>query len=244
MQAVIMVGGSGIRLRPFTYVIPKPLLPIGDETLLENMIRSLNNSGFDEIFLMTSYQHEKFNQCYKYESKYGVSINICHEEEKMGTAGGITSLKGRLDNDFLVLNGDLLVKMDFLNMFNYHRDYKADLTIGVTEFSYRLPYSVVKFNSENTLIEITEKPTQIYNVNSGIYVLNSSLFKMLLKEEYLDMPRLISLAKKNAKKIIKFDIGNCWLDIGQLEDYEKVVHTIEEWNEEHPACRNERLNET
>ena len=230
MQAVIMVGGSGIRLRPFTYVIPKPLLPLGNETLLENMIRSLKDSGFDEIFLMTSYQHEKFNQCYEYEERYGVKVNICREKEKMGTAGGIISLRERLDDDFLVLNGDLIVKMDFLDMFKHHRDNKADITIGVTKFNYRLPYSVVEFDGNDRLTEISEKPTQTFVVNSGIYVLNSSILEFLRKPGYLDMPGLISLAKDQGKKIIRFDIGSRWLDMGHLEDYERAVDVIEAWN--------------
>jgi len=234
MQAVIMAGGYGVRLRPFTYAIPKPLLPLGDATIIENLIQSLSRDGFNEFFLITSYQHKKFDLCYEYEDRYGVKINICHEKKKMGTAGGIISLRDKLDHNFLVLNGDLLVKMSFCEMFNYHRNSKADITIGATEFNYKLPYSVVEFNEDSELTNIVEKPTYKFIVNSGIYVLNTSIFEVVRRADYLDMPELISLAKDKNKKIIKFDIGNCWLDIGQLTDYEKVVDLIEEWNKGHP----------
>jgi NDP-sugar pyrophosphorylase family protein len=232
-----MVGGSGLRLRPFTYVIPKPLLSLGDNTtILENMVQTLSKNGFTEIFLMTSYQHKKFNQCKKYENKYGVKINICHEEEKMGTIGGVISLKDQLDNNFLVLNGDLVVKIDFRDIFNYHRGNDADITIGVTEYRYKLPYSVVEFNRNNELTNITEKPAYPFIINSGIYVLSTSIFELLEKTDYMDMPGLISIAKERNKKIMKFDIGDCWLDMGHLDDYEKAIEVIEEWNKDHPTC--------
>lgn len=232
MQAVIMVGGRGVRLRPFTYVIPKPLLPLWDITILEYTIQSLTKDGFNEIFLMTSYQHEKFKQCHEYEKKYSIKVNICFEGKKMGTAGGIMLLKDRLDDNFLALNGDLIVKMNFYSMFNYHLNNKADITVGTTEFSLTVPHGVIELNKDNELINMIEKPKYSFVINSGIYVLNSSIFELFeLKEHtnYLDMPELIALAKIKNKKIRTYDVGERWLDTGQLDDYERAVDKIEEW---------------
>ena len=232
MQAVIMVGGRGVRLRPFTYVIPKPLLPLGDVTILEYIIQSLCKDGFDDIFLITSYQHKKFEQCYEYIEKYGIKITICFEGKKMGTAGGIKLLRHRLDDNFLVLNGDIIVKMNFCSMFSYHLNNKADMTIGATEFSIAVPHGVIEINEKNELINAVEKPRYSSTINSGIYILNSSIFELFeLKEhgDHLDMPALVSLANSRKMKIKTYDIGAHWLDTGQLDDYEQAVDRIEEW---------------
>ena len=230
MQAVIMVGGMGVRLRPFTYSIPKPLLPIGNITILESIVQSLCENGFDELFLMTSYQSHKFDQCIGYEKKYGIKLNVCREKTKMGTVGGISLLKGQLNNDFLVLNGDLVVDVDFLSMFNYHLKNKADITVGTTKYDYTLPYGVVESNNDDELIRIVEKPTQSFNINSGIYVLNSSVLHLQGSASYMDMPTLMHLAQSKNKKIVTYDIGEKWLDTGLIENYETALDTIEKWN--------------
>ena len=233
MQAVIMVGGQGVRLRPFTYMIPKPLLPLGGITILEFMIKSLSESGFKEIFLLTSYQHKKFDQCHSYADKYGVTVDICFEGEKLGTAGGITLLRERLNDDFLVLNGDLIVKTDFESMFAYHQSEKADITVGTTEYRINIPHGVVCQDEGSDSIHIQEKPKVPFIVNSGIYALNRSVFELFDSADisnYLDMTALISLANSNNRKVLACDIGDCWLDTGQLDDYQRAVEVIEEWN--------------
>jgi len=231
MQAVIMAGGSGIRLRPFTYAIPKPLLPLGDLTILEYTIRSLSQAGFNEIFLLTSYQHEKFQQCREYENKYQIKINIDFEEERMGTAGGLILLKNRLDDNFLTLNGDILVRMSFRDMFDYHLSNQADMTIGITKFSFTVPYGVVELGRNHELINLTEKAGYSFLVSSGIYILNSSILGLMEHTDYLDMPELIAMARKKHKKLNTFDVGERWLDTGQLDDYERAVGKIEEWSQ-------------
>lgn len=229
MQAVIMVGGMGVRLRPFTYAIPKPLLPFKDKTILEYMVKFLSENGFDEIFLLTLYQHEKFNQCYDYKEKYGIDINICYEEEKRGTVGGISIILDRLDSNFLVLNGDLIIETDLNKMFNYHMNNKADITVGVTDYHFTVPYGVVESDNNCKLLNIIEKPRYSFKINSGIYILNSAIFDLKDNSKYLDMPTLIHKASGLNRIIKTYDIGPYWLDIGQLNDYERAVDKIEEW---------------
>ena len=232
MQAVIMAGGSGVRLRPFTYAIPKPLLPIGigDLTILEYTIQSLSQTGFNDIFLITSHQHEKFQRCHEYENKYGIEIHICFEGKQRGTAGGIILLRDQLNDNFLVLNGDLLVRTDFDSMSNYHLENKADITIGTTTFGFTIPYGVIEFGQDNELANIIEKPKHSALINAGIYILNSSVFDLIEHTTYLDMPELIALAMKGNKRIRTYHVGDRWLDTGQFDDYERAVERIEKWS--------------
>jgi len=233
MQAVIMVGGAGVRLRPFTYVIPKPLLPLRDTTILEYTVKSLCNQGIDEIFLLTSYQNNSFEQCHEYGGKYGGKVSVWFEGKKMGTAGGLKLLEDKLDPDFLVLNGDLLVRMNFTSMVDYHIRNKADITIGTTEFRFTIPHGVVEIDEHEELVNIQEKPTRCSIVNAGIYALNSSMFCLFGSKEnpnYLDMPTLIRLAKHANMKVKTYDIGKRWLDTGELVNYERAVDAIEGWS--------------
>lgn len=229
MQSVIMVGGEGFRLRPFTYTIPKPLLPVGDLTILESLIKSLAEQEFREIFLITCYQHNKFEQCYDYQKKYGVKITLCYEKKKMGTVGAIAMLQEQLKNDFLLLNGDLVVEMDFYAFYNFHVHHAADLTIGITPHEIKNPYGVVESDTENRLVRMVEKPNQIIMINAGIYVLSSSVFSYVKHDECLDMPVLINREQVDNKKILTYNIGNKWLDTGHLENYEIALEKVEEW---------------
>ncbi len=228
-----MAGGQGIRLRPLTYVIPKPLLPLGDITILEYLVKNLSKNGFDDIFLICFYQHEKFRPCLSYAEKYHIKMEMVVEEKGMGTAGGIFLIKKKLDNDFLVINGDLLVDMDFKSMFDFHVTQKADITIGATKYSFTVPHGVIELTDNDHLKSITEKPRYSHLINSGIYVLNVSV---LGSEENgnssLDMPSLISVAKGKNKSVLVYDIGDHWLDTGELDEYERAVGQIEEWSKD------------
>lgn len=238
MQAVIMVGGMGVRLRPFTYAIPKPLLPFKDKTILEHMVKFLSENGFDEVFLLTLYQHEKFRQCHDYKEKYGIKVNICYEEEKRGTVGGISIILDRLEDNFLVLNGDLIIETDLKQMFEYHLNNKADITVGITDYNFTVPYGVIEYDKNNNLINIIEKPRYSFKINSGVYILNSAIFDLKDKTKYLDMPTLIHRTASKNRTIKTYDIGPYWLDIGQLNDYERAVDKIEEWDKKRGSNNN------
>ena len=234
MQAVIMVGGSGVRLRPFTYLVPKPLLPLGNVTILEYMVKSLSNQGVGEVFLITSYQKNRFDQCSEYGSRYGIKVNICFEGKMMGTAGGITLLRNQVNSDFLLLNGDLVVKMDFVSMLENHKNNRADITIGITKYSFTVPHGVIDLDDRSEFVDISEKPTYSFMINAGIYAINPSIVGLLGSKEnleYLDMPSLVTFARDNQMKVNVFNIGEHWLDTGKLVDYERAVDAIEAWME-------------
>lgn len=228
-----MAGGQGIRLRPLTYVIPKPLLPLGNITILEYLIKNLSKNGSNEIFLMCFYQHEKFKPCLSYAQKYNIKMQIIVEEKGMGTAGGIFLIKKKLDDNFLVINGDLLVEMDFKSMFDFHLSQKADITIGATRYGFTVPHGVIELNDNNHLKNIIEKPRYSHLINSGIYVLNLAVLGTgENSNSSLDMPSLISLARTENKNIVVYDIGDRWLDTGEMDEYERAIGKIEEWTKD------------
>ena len=230
-KAVIMAGGEGVRLRPFTYIIPKPLLPLGDSTILDHTINCLIRSGFDEIFISVNYRSKNFDKWMSDVEKYSANIRLIKERKKLGTAGPLYLMKDFLNEDFCMLYGDLIIKVKLDEMYWFHKQKKADITIGITKHCLTIPYAIVEKDGDETLLEMHEKPTYQYCINSGIYVLNPSIFKFLLNEKYTDMPELIDNIKKAGGGICVYDVGDCWMDMGQFSDYEKAVDVIEKWEE-------------
>lgn len=226
-----MAGGEGVRLRPFTYVIPKPLLPVGEVTVLEHTIRELARNGIANVFISTNYHARQFQQCVPYGEKYGVKLCLFKESQKLGTAGALYLIKDSLDDPFCVLNGDLIFKVDIAGMFRMHREKNADITIGIKKHNLTIPYAIIERGQNGDLLDISEKPTYTYFINAGIYVLSPSVLASLSTEAYLDMPTLIDLTRGSGGKVLVYDIGDRWLDMGQISDYERAIDLIEQWND-------------
>ncbi len=229
MKAVIMAGGEGVRLRPFTYIIPKPLLPVGDLTVLEHAIMELARSGIEDIFISTNYHARQFQECTPYGEKYGVKLFLFKENRKLGTAGALYLIKDNLDNPFCVLNGDLIFRVDIAGMFRVHSEKNADITIGIKQHRLTVPYAIIERGADGALFEIKEKPTYTYYINAGIYVLSPSVLASLNAEAYLDMPTLIDSIRGSGGGVFVHDIGDQWLDMGQLSDYELAIDLIDQW---------------
>lgn len=230
-KAVIMAGGEGLRLRPFTYIIPKPLLPLGDSTILDHSIHCLTRNGFDEILISVNYQSKRFDKWMGDTEQHRASIRLIKEKKKLGTAGSLHLMRDFLNDDFCLLNGDLIIKVKLDEMYQFHKEKKADITIGIAKHCLTIPYAIVDKSEDESLLNMDEKPTYQYCVNSGIYVLNPSIFKFLVDEKYTDMPELIDNVKNTGGGIFVYDVGDCWLDMGQFSDYEKAIDVIETWKE-------------
>lgn len=230
-KAVIMAGGEGLRLRPFTYIIPKPLLPLGDSTILDHTVRCLIKNGFDEIFISVNYRSKRFDKWMSDGEKYNADIKLIKENKKLGTAGSLYLMRDFLTNDFCMLNGDLIIKVALDEMYRFHKQNNADITIGVKMHSLTIPYAIINKSEGGTLLDIEEKPTYNYSINSGIYILSPSVFNIMTHEQHKDMPELIDNVKKKGGGIFVYDIGACWLDMGQFSDYEKAVDIIDQWKE-------------
>jgi len=230
MKAVIMAGGSGIRLRPFTYSIPKPLLTAGGITSIENSVKILSKYKICEIYILTHYKSKMFNKTKAYEKKYNVKIKIINEEKKLGTVGGLYLLKKILFKErFILLNGDIFFSFDISKFINFHKKQKSFFTIGIHRHNFQFPYAIIKSNLEKKIKSIKEKPVIKNYINAGIYILDNRIFNFLNGHKYIDMPDLIEKVSKYKKNIFTFDIGEKWVDLGRIEDYRVASRIISKW---------------
>jgi len=217
LQAVIMAGGSGTRLRPLTDDIPKPMLPIGGKPLLEYIIEQLYKAGVNQIYITVNYMSEKIIQHFGDGTNFGVEITYVMENKPLGTAGAL-SLMEKPNKPFLVINGDILTRLDFQEMLSYHRKHKADMTIAARQYEIGIPYGVIE--SDGAYVQhLNEKPQLSFLVNAGIYVLESQAIDFIPKDVLFDMTDLIHNLLQNERVVVNFPIVEYWLDIGHHADY-------------------------
>lgn len=220
-QAVILAGGLGSRLKPFTEVIPKPLLPIGEKAVLEIQIERLKMFGFDEIYLATNYKAEYIESFFGDGSRYGVKLIISKEDKPLGTVGPLTLLKDSLRDNFIVMNGDILSLIDFRDFFEFSKSKKSLLTITIKKIITPFSFGNIFFE-DDYVTNIEEKPDLITYALAGIYAMNKSIFQYIPDNEYFGMDTLIKTLLEKSMKISKYDLHSYWLDIGRIEDYEKA----------------------
>lgn len=220
MRAVIMAGGYGTRLLPLTSQIPKPMLPVGDRPLLEIIVDQLKEAGIRQVNVATHYKSEAISEHFKNGEDFGVDIRYVREDQPLGTAGALSLLE-ESDAPLLVMNGDILTRMDFRAMLDFHREHKAELTIGVREYEFRVPYGVVETDGV-TVKGISEKPIIRQFINAGIYLLNPAVRKLIPNGQPYDIPDLIQLLIKNGRGVVCFPICEYWLDIGKSDDYNQA----------------------
>jgi len=220
VHAVIMAGGFGVRLRPLTDDLPKPMLPVGDRPLLEDIIERLHQSGIRRITILTHYKPAVITDHFGDGRAFGVNIDYVQEETPLGTAGALNLLKTGND-PLLVLNGDILTRTDFTSLFDFHREHSADITVGVREYDFRVPYGVVETNGAN-VTAITEKPVIRNFVNAGIYLLATGIRDHIPQGMCYDMPTLINDHVRAGKTVVSFPVHEYWLDIGHMDDYRKA----------------------
>lgn len=219
-RVVIMCGGKGKRLRPYTTVLPKPLMPIGDHSILELVLRKLAASGFKSITLCVGYLAEIIRAVIGDGEKFGLQIDYVMEEKPLGTIGPLAFIDG-LGDDFLVMNGDVLTDLNPMDVVTEHRSKNADLTIATYERNHQIDFGVLHTDSESGRItDFVEKPTRSYNVSMGIYCLNKSLLKYVPKGEYYGFDHLVLRLLEENKRVQSCIHRGYWLDIGRLEDYE------------------------
>ena len=219
----LLAGGFGKRLHPLTIETPKPLLKIGRSPIIETIIEQFIEYGFHEFYISTHYKSEQIREFFKDGSQYGINIYYVHENEPLGTAGSLGLLPNQLtDLPIIVMNGDLLTKVNFKNLLDFHNANDADATMCIREYESQVPYGVVDIH-QGKIKQITEKPIHKFFVNAGIYVLNKNLISNIDGKTYVDMPEFLQTELKNkAKGINAFPIHEYWLDIGRTEEYNKA----------------------
>jgi dTDP-glucose pyrophosphorylase/CBS domain-containing protein len=220
MRAVIMAGGFGTRLRPLTENVPKPMLPVGGRPLIERIVGQLKESGVDQIVVTTHYKPESIVDHFGDGANFGVTMTYVHEDEPLGT-GGALGLIPTADEPLLVINGDILTQVDFRALLEFHREYGADLTVGVRAYTLKVPYGVVEHNGARVM-RIDEKPEIALFVNAGIYVVEPAVRKHLDGVTSLGMTDLIQAAIQAGQVVVSFPVLEYWMDVGQTNDYQQA----------------------
>ena len=229
MKALILTGGKGTRLRPFTTVIPKPLMPVGDYSILEILLRQLKKSGITEVILAVNYLSHLFQALFQGGERLGIKITYSFESKPLGTAGPIANCMENLDEDILVMNGDLLTTINFTDLIRFHRLHGEAATIGITQRIVKIDYGVIQHDTSNQLVDYQEKPVIPHFVSMGINMFKKSAIRSFIqKDQYLDIPTLMLNIKNSNQKVMCFASDALWLDIGRPDDYELANTLFEE----------------
>lgn len=228
MKAVILAGGLGTRLKPFTEVIPKPLIPIGEKSVLEIQIERLKKFGFNEIFLATYYKSDYIENFFGDGSRYGVKLKISKENKPLGTAGPLLLLKDSLNEPFIVMNGDILTLIDFSKLFDFALSKESLLTVTIKKEITPYSFGNIYFDGDR-VTGIQEKPDIIMYILAGIYVMKPGIFKYFPENEYFGMDKLILSMLKEGELITKYEIKEFWLDIGRMDDFETAQKVYKEY---------------
>lgn len=220
LQAVVMAGGLGTRLRPLTDNVPKPMLLVGGRPLMELIIEKLQKAGIEHVDVSTSYRASNIVEHFGDGKAFGIELNYLQEERPLGTAGAL-GLMDAPKKTLLVINGDIITDINLDIMLSYHKKQHAELTVGVRQYDVQVPYGVIDCDGPN-IVNLREKPQISFLVNAGIYLLEPSVYTFIAKGERMDMTDLIQRLLDSNRKVVSFPIIEYWLDIGQPADYERA----------------------
>lgn len=226
-QVVLMLGGLGTRLRPLTNDIPKPMLKVGNKPIVETIIDGFKQYGYTNFIFSVNYKKEVIQNYFQSGEAFGITIDYVEEEKRMGTAGALSLIENRPTEPFFVMNGDLLTQVNFDQLMQFHLEHDAVATMCVREYEYQVPYGVIETNGTD-LTAIKEKPIQRSFVNAGIYVLSPEVFDYIPSETFYDMPTLFEKLMELGKKTTAFPIHEYWLDIGQVDDFQRANENYKE----------------
>ena len=225
LPVVIMAGGQGARLKPLTNVLPKPLVPINEKTILEEIIDLYAKHGCKNYFISVNYKADLIKY---YINKLGLPFNISFVEESipMGTAGSLSLLRDKVQQTFFVTNCDILIKQDYSEILDYHHDQKNEITIVSALKHFPIKYGTLETGKNGRLKELTEKPELTFKINSGMYILEPHLISEIPQNRKSDITELIWSLNKANRKVGVFPVsGNSWVDIGDLKDYMDILRT-------------------
>ena len=225
MQAIILAGGKGTRLKPYTAVFPKPLVPVGNCPILEIMIRQLARFGVERVTISTGHLGELIEAYFGNGSRWNVNIEYVREDVPLNTAGALKLVKN-CEEDFLVMNGDILTDLDFRVLFSQHRSKNVMATVATRVRETMIDFGVVETDAEGLLVGYREKPVYTFPVSMGVYVLNRRCRDLIADGESLGMPDLLLRMVNSGWKVFCYQSDAYWLDIGRVDDYE---HAQEEY---------------
>jgi NDP-sugar pyrophosphorylase family protein len=226
MKAVILAGGKGSRLAPYTKVIPKPLMPIGDMPILEVLLHQVKRAGVDEVVLSVGHMSSLLRAFFQEGQHIGVHIRYSYEKSPLGTAGPLALVDG-LDDTFLVMNGDVLTTLDFDELVKFHRKSKAQVTIAMYNREVKIDLGVLQLNGGREVVGYIEKPTYNFQVSMGVYVFEPTVLKYIPPGQHFDFPTLILSLIEAGECVVGFPFCGYWQDLGRPDDYEQAILDFE-----------------
>lgn len=228
MRAVILAGGRGTRLAPFTYVLPKPMMPIGDKTILEILLRQMKRAGINHVVLTVGHLAGLMQAFFQDGQQYDLDISYSYEAVPLGTAGPLAMVPN-LEKTFMVSNGDVLTLLNFNDLLDFHRQQNAICTIAVHERAVHIDLGVIEQNNGDYVITgYVEKPTLNYRVSMGIYIFEPRVLEYIPKNQYLDFPDLVKILLANGERVVGFPFNGYWRDLGNPDDYTQACLDFEQ----------------
>ncbi len=221
MKAVVLAGGKGTRLAPYTRIIPKPMMPIGDKAILEIMLHQMRRAGITDVILTVGHLAGLMRAFFQDGSHLGLHICYSYEDHPLGTAGPLGLIDG-LNETFMVCNGDILTNLNLVELIDFHRQNQGVATIASHLRQVHIDLGVIQTNGDHTIIGYQEKPTIDYCVSMGIYIFEPLVLQYIPKGQYLDFPELIKILVADNKKVVAYPFKGYWEDLGRADDYEQA----------------------
>jgi dTDP-glucose pyrophosphorylase len=226
IPVVIMAGGLGSRLEPFTKVLPKPLIPIQEKPVIEHIIERFTKFGVNQFFLSINHK-ARIMKAYFDELNPDYSVKFVEEKEPLGTAGSLKFLQKKIKQSFIVTNCDIIIKADYPDIYNFHSKNDYDITLVASVKNYIIPYGTCETNDEGYLKKLNEKPELDFLINIGLYVLKPEILQLISGDKLYHITHLIEDAQKIGKRIGIFPIDDdAWVDVGQWAEYQKAVEQL------------------
>lgn len=221
MKAVILAGGKGTRLAPYTNILPKPLMPIGDMPILEVLLRQMKTAGVDEVILTVGHLAGLLEAFFKDGDQLGLNIRYSYEDMPLGTAGPLALLSD-LSDTFIVSNGDVLTTLDISKLVEFHQQQGGIATIAMHHRRIKINLGVIKCNGSHEIIDYEEKPSMEYMVSMGIYVFEPAVLRYIPENHYLDFPDLVIKLLAAGEKVCGYKFDGYWQDLGNPDDYQQA----------------------
>ena len=221
MKAVVLAGGKGTRLAPYTKILPKPLMPIGDMPILEVILHQLKAAGIDDVVLTVGHLSELLHAFFRDGSQLGINITYSYEKYPLGTAGPLALVNG-LNETFLVTNGDVLTTLNLRDLVRFHREQKAIATIAAHHRQSKIDLGVIQKDGNCRITGYIEKPVYDFFVSMGIYVFEPTVMSYVVRDQYLDFPDLVKKLIAAGERVVGYEFDGYWEDLGRPDDYERA----------------------
>jgi NDP-mannose synthase len=226
MKAVVLAGGKGARLAPYTKVLPKPLMPIGDMPILEIILRQMKSAGITDVVLTVGHLSELLRTFFQDGSRLGLNITYSYEDAPLGTAGPVAFVPD-LDETFLVMNGDVLSMLRLNELLQFHKEQKAIATIATHHRKIKIDLGVIQWDGDAQITGYIEKPSYDYSVSMGIYVFEPEVLAYIPKGKYYDFPELVKKLIETGEKVVGYRFDGYWQDLGRPDDYESAAQDFD-----------------